>query len=34
MVIARDPGAIWALAGGMLFMLGSAMILVLKWKKA
>jgi hypothetical protein len=34
MVIARDPGAIWALAGGMLFMLGSAMNLVLTWKKA
>jgi cytochrome c biogenesis protein ResB len=34
MMIARDPGAIWALAGGMLFMLGAAMILVLKWNKA
>ncbi len=34
LVIARDPGAIWALVGGVLFMLGSVMLLVLKWKKA
>jgi hypothetical protein len=34
LVIARDPGTIWALAGGLLFILGSAMLLVLKWKKA
>jgi hypothetical protein len=34
MIIARDPGAIWALAGGCLFILGSVMLLMLKWKKA
>jgi cytochrome c biogenesis protein ResB len=34
LVVARDPGAIWALAGGLLFMIGSMMILVFKWKKA
>lgn len=32
LLIARDPGAIWALVGGVLFMLGSATLLVLKWK--
>ena len=32
MVIARDPGAIWAFAGGVLFMLGSMTLLALKWK--
>jgi hypothetical protein len=34
LVIARDPGAIWALVGGMLFIIGMVMLLVLKWKKA
>jgi hypothetical protein len=34
LVIARDPGAIWALAGGLLFIFGSVMLLVLKWKNA
>ncbi|MGC1455039.1 MAG: cytochrome c biogenesis protein ResB [Nitrospirota bacterium] len=34
LVIARDPGAIWALVGGMLFIIGLLMLLVLKWKKA
>jgi hypothetical protein len=34
LVIARDPGTVWALAGGLLFILGSVMLLVLKWKKA
>lgn len=34
LMIARDPGAIWALVGAVLFMLGLVMILVLKWKKA
>lgn len=33
LVIARDPGAIWALVGGLLFTIGSVMLLVLKWKK-
>jgi hypothetical protein len=34
LVIAKDPGMIWALVGGLLFILGSVMLLVLKWKKA
>jgi hypothetical protein len=33
LVIARDPGMKWALAGGLLFILGSMMLLVLKWNK-
>jgi len=32
LVIARDPGAIWAFAGGLLFILGSVTLLALKWK--
>lgn len=31
LLVARDPGAPWALAGGMLFMLGSMTLLALKW---
>ena len=34
LVIARDPGTLWALVGGLLFMTGSVMLLVLKWKQA
>jgi ResB-like family len=34
LLIARDPGAVWALVGGMLFMLGSITLLALKWNKA
>ena len=34
LVVARDPGTIWALAGGLLFIAGSCMLLVLKWKRA
>jgi len=34
LVIAKDPGAAWALVGGVLFLLGSVTLLVLKWKKA
>ena len=34
LLIAKDPGAVWALLGGILFMLGSSMLLALKWKKA
>jgi hypothetical protein len=34
LVIARDPGMIWALVGGLLFILGSVLLLVLKWKNA
>jgi cytochrome c biogenesis protein ResB len=33
LLIAKDPGAVWALGGGFLFMLGSVALLVLKWKK-
>ena len=34
LMINKDPGAIWALIGGVLFMLGSITLLALKWKKA
>ena len=34
LLIARDPGAVWALIGGILFMLGSVTLLALKWKKS
>ncbi len=34
LLVARDPGAVWALTGGILFALGAFMLLVLKWKKA
>jgi hypothetical protein len=34
LMVSRDPGAIWALAGSVLFMIGTGIILVLKWKKA
>lgn len=30
----KDPGAVWALVGGLLFMFGSVTLLVLKWKKS
>jgi cytochrome c biogenesis protein ResB len=34
LLIAKDPGAIWALVGGVLFTLGSLTLLALKWKKS
>ena len=34
LMVNRDPGAIWALAGSVLFMIGTVIILALKWKKA
>lgn len=34
LMVNRDPGAAWALAGSVLFMIGATSILVLKWKKA
>lgn len=34
LMIVKDPGAVWALAGGLLFLLGSFTLLALKWKKA
>lgn len=33
-MVNRDPGAVWALAGSVLFMIGSMTLLVLKWKMA
>jgi len=33
LMITKDPGAPWALAGGILFILGSITLLALKWKK-
>ncbi len=33
LLIAKDPGAPWALLGGILFILGSLTLLVLKWEK-
>jgi len=33
LLINKDPGAIWALIGSVLFMLGSITLLALKWKK-
>jgi hypothetical protein len=34
LLVVKDPGAFWALAGGILFMMGLALVLALKWKKA
>ncbi len=34
LLVAKDPGTIWALTGGILFILGAIMLLVLKWKNA
>jgi len=34
LVVARDPGAVWALVGGTLFLLASAALLLLKWNRA
>ena len=34
LMVNRDPGAVWALAGSVLFMIGTTIILTLKWKKA
>jgi len=34
LMVNRDPGAVWALAGGILFLLGSVILLVLKWRTA
>lgn len=33
LIVVKDPGAFWALAGGILFMAGTAILLALKWKK-
>jgi cytochrome c biogenesis protein ResB len=34
LMVNRDPGAVWALVGAVLFTIGSVTLLVLKWKKA
>jgi cytochrome c biogenesis protein ResB len=34
LLVTRDPGAVWALAGSILFMIGTVITLFLKWKKA
>ncbi len=34
LLVNRDPGALWALAGGVLFTVGSVLLLVLKWRMA
>lgn len=33
LLVAKDPGAMWALVGGILFILGSITLVVLKWEK-
>lgn len=33
LMVNRDPGAVWALAGSILFMFGGCVIVALKWKK-
>lgn len=32
LLVNRDPGAVWALVGAILFMIGMVTLLVLKWK--
>ena len=34
LLVTRDPGAVWALVGAVFFMVGTVIILFLKWKKA
>lgn len=34
LMVNRDPGAVWALAGSVLFMIGTIIIVAVKWKKA
>jgi hypothetical protein len=34
LLVRRDPGALWALTGGILFSIGSVLLLVLKWRHA
>jgi hypothetical protein len=33
LMVNRDPGAVWALAGSVLFMIGTTITLALKWRK-
>ncbi len=32
LLVAKDPGALWALLGGILFIIGSVAVLIFKWK--
>ena len=32
-MVNKDPGAVWALVGAVVFMIGSVLLLTLKWKK-
>ncbi len=34
LMVNKDPGAIWALVGAVLFAAGSVILLVIKWEKA
>jgi hypothetical protein len=34
LMVNKDPGALWALGGSVLFMIGTMIILILKWRKA
>ncbi len=34
LLVVKDPGAVWALVGGILFVIGSSVLLLLKWKRA
>jgi cytochrome c biogenesis protein ResB len=34
LMVNKDPGALWALIGAVLFTAGSTLLLALKWKKA
>lgn len=34
LMVNRDPGSLWALAGAVLFTIGTSIIIVLKWRKA
>ncbi len=32
LMVVKDPGAVWALAGGFFFILGCSILMLLKWK--
>ncbi len=34
LLVTKDPGTLWALTGGILFLLGSLLLLILKWNSA
>jgi cytochrome c biogenesis protein ResB len=34
LMVNKDPGALWALVGAILFAIGSAILLAFKWRKA